>query len=139
MSDNLLNEKTKKASELKELLETKKNELKVIQEEFDTTTSDIIKVLEALEIDSVKMHGFNFYVVEKSSVKTPKDLESKRELFKFLDGKGILEEVVSVNSMTLNSLQKTYAEEAVKEGNLEFVLPGVEEPTYYKQLTLRKI
>jgi hypothetical protein len=100
---------------------------------------ELINILEAMGIDSIKINGFNFFVTESSSVKTPKTLEAKRELFKFLESIGLFEEMVSVNSQTLNSFYRSMAEKAAGEGNLDFKLPGVDEPIPYKTLKLRRI
>lgn len=135
----LLKEKTGRASEIKKTIEEKKAELKLLNEEFDKLETEILSLFEALGIESVKMNDYNFYTSEESSVKTPKTLEDKLLLFDFLKEQGIFNEFVSVNSQTLNSLYKSLAEKALKDGVLEFRLPGVGAPSAYKQLKMRKI
>lgn len=110
-----------------------------LQADLTTVQTEIIRILEASEIDSVKMNGFNFYVEEKESVKVPKTLEDKLALFEYLRSLGLFDEMVSMNSMTLNSFYKTMSEEALAKGILEFRMPGVEAPTSYKQLKMRKV
>lgn len=119
------------AAELDRQLKVSKGNLALVQKQ-------ILETLNALEIDSVKGHGFMFYKTQESSVKTPKTLEDKRALFDFLREKGIFDEMVSVNSQTLNSLYKNLAQEALEQGVLEFNMPGIAEPTNFTKLKMRK-
>jgi len=135
----LLKEKTGRASEIRKEIEEKKAELKVLNGEFEKLEAEILQIFDALEIESIKIHDYNFFTSEESSVKTPKTLEEKLALFEFLKENGIFNEIVSVNSQSLNSLYKSFAEEALKKGILEFSMPGIQPPTTYKQLKMRKI
>ena len=100
---------------------------------------EVLNILEALEIDSVKAHGFNFYKEESMSVKTPKTLEEKEEFFNYLRSQGVFNELVSVNSRTLNSFYKSMAEKAAEDGVLDFKMPGIEEPVPYTKLKMRRM
>jgi len=138
-SNALLQMRTALAAELKISIDRKKLELEKQQEEFLGIQAEIIRILEAMDAESIKIHGFNFYVEEKASVRVPKTIEEKRLLFAYLKEQGLFEEMVSVNSQTLNSFYKSMAEQAAAEGNLDFRIPGVEEPSSYKQLKMRRI
>lgn len=127
------------ATELKLTIEAKKAELERLQGEFATIQLEMINILETLEIDSIKAHGFNFYIEEKYSVKTPKTLEEKKALFDYLKQQGMYDEMVSVNSQTLNSYYKAMSDQAEGQGILDFQMPGIEPPTSYKQLKMRRI
>lgn len=129
---------TKEAAELKEEIAKLEADVKSKKEKFGKLSGTILKTLELMEIDSVRAHGFLFFKELKSSVTTPKTPEDKKELFDFLQEKGIFLEMVSINSMTLNSLYKSLADEAAKEGVLDFKMPGVPEPTTYTNLKLRR-
>lgn len=135
---NELSELTELASELKQSIDKVEGQLKQLKDKQGEVHSKILKVLELSEIDSVKSHGFLFYTQSNSSVKTPKTLDEKLRLFDFLEAKGIFNEIVSVNSQTLNSLYKNLEAEALENGVLEFRMPGVEAPTVYKQLKMRR-
>lgn len=108
------------------------------------------KVVEAMELA-----GKSKYVVEgvgtlyfndKMSVRVPKDIESKKTLFKFLldkYGPTVYWDKVSIHSATLNSFYNQELEafnEASKAGNIngDFNFPGVEAPTAMRSLGLRK-
>lgn len=108
------------------------------------------KVVEAMELA-----GKSKYVVEgvgtlyfndKMSVRVPKDIESKKQLFKFLldkYGPTVYWDKVSIHSATLNSFYNQELEaynEASKAGNVtgDFNFPGVEAPTAMRSLGLRQ-
>lgn len=137
-SDSELARATAKAAELKQEIEVRKRELETMQASFTEVSMEIVKMLETLEIDSIKQHGFTFFIEEKESVKTPKTLEDKKEFFQYLRELGLFEEMVTVNSMTLNSFYKSMSQEAAEKGVLDFRMPGIEEPTAYKTLKLRR-
>jgi hypothetical protein len=137
-SDTLLQMRTALAAELKLDLDKRKIEMERVQAEFTTLQLEIINILESMNIDSVKTHGFNFFIEEKASVKTPKTLEEKRMLFDYLTSQGMFDEMVSVNSMTLNSYYKAMAQQAAEQGILDFKMPGIEEPSMYKTLKMRR-
>lgn len=109
-----------------------------VEARLKTVQGEIMRTLEAMEIDSLKMNGFTFYVEEKESVKTPKTLEEKALFFEYLRQLGLFDEMVGVNSQTLNSFYRAKSEEALGQGVLEFRMPGIEPPTSYKQLKMRK-
>lgn len=107
------------------------------------------KVVEAMELA-----GKSKYVVEgvgtlyfndKMSVRVPKDIESKKLLFKFLldkYGPTVYWDKVSIHSATLNSFyneELAAFNEAAKTGtvNGDFNFPGVEAPTAMRSLGLR--
>lgn len=137
--DSDLAVKTKFAADLKREIEAVEHSLKIREEALKKVSNEIRNVLEAMELDSLKAHGFTFYIEEKESVKTPKTLEEKRLFFEYLQSIGMYDEMVSINSQTLNSLFKTMSEKAAEEGILDFVMPGIEAPTSYKNLKMRKI
>lgn len=136
---DVLKRLTALAADYKIKVEDLSRELSTAQADLTTVQTEITRTLEALGIDSVKMNGFNFYVQENESVKTPKTLEEKQAFFEYLRGLGLFDEMVSVNSMTLNSFYKTMSEEALSKGILEFRMPGIAAPTSYKQLKMRKV
>lgn len=129
---------TKQAAELKDRLSDLQIATKQAQDKYNAITQEILRTLDLMELDSIRAHGFLFYKETKTSVTTPKTVEQKRELFKFLQDSGMFDEMVSVNSQTLNSLYKSLADQAAKNGVLDFKLPGVDEPTIYYNLKLRR-
>lgn len=129
---------TKEAAELKSELEHAETLVSKIKERYNAVTNTILQTLELMDLDSIKAHGFLFYKHNNTSVTTPKTVEDKKLLFDFLEKRGIFMEIASVNSQTLNALYKSLAAEAADEGNFDFKLPGVGEPTTYTTLKLRR-
>lgn len=82
--------------------------------------------LESLELDSYKAKAGTFSFRMKSGFRVPKDLESKKLFFTYLEDKGVFDELVSVNSQTLNSWVQAEIEAAEEAGNFDFQLPGLE-------------
>lgn len=129
---------TKEAADLKLELEHAETLVSKIKERYNAVTNTILQTLELMDLDSIKAHGFLFYKQNNTSVTTPKTAEDKKLLFEFLESKGIFLDIASVNSQTLNSLYKSLAAEAADEGNFDFKIPGVGEPTTYTTLKLRR-
>lgn len=115
--------------ELEERIEALKKPLEEYKKKIEVT-------LQTFGKDSWDSPFGKIEVRTKSSVKIPRDEESKKALFKWLEEKGIYDQVVSVNSMTLNSLYNNEKENAFLEGR-EVVIPGIGPATEYSQLILK--
>lgn len=135
---NTLKSMASKAAELKRQIEDEDKWLKVKKAKLEELGRTMLDTLDAMEIDKFTSHGLLFFKENRSSVTTPKTPEDKELLFNFLKEKGIFYEMAGVNSMTLNSLYKTYEEEALQDGILEFRLPGVPEAKVNTKLKMRK-
>jgi hypothetical protein len=99
------------------------------QDELDLMEERMMLLLEQSGKHDYHGEAGTFYISSRETVKVPKDLDSKRELFDYLRAKGIFEELVSVNSQTLNAFYKAEKKAAEENGNWGFTLPGVGEPT----------
>lgn len=102
---------------------------------------DIVKALEAMELDKQHVPGCGTVYRQKNfSVKVPKDPQSKQLLFSWIaskKGQDVLDNMISVNSMTLNSFYKSELEAAKEEGNVDFKVPGIEVPEVYWSLGMK--
>ena len=110
----------KEASELKGLLESK-----------------MLGALEEADLMRFDAHDVMFLVSNKTSAKTPKSPEEKELFFNYLREQGVYEDMITVNSATLNSYVKTEEALATERGELDFQIPGIA-IDYYKQLSVRK-
>lgn len=119
----------------KEMLEDKAKEASKI---FEAASYDLLQVLEATGLDSIKAHGYTFSPREEMSVKNPQTPEDKEAFFLYLKEQGLFENMISVHSRTLNSMYKSASEDALRRGELEFRIPGIEAPTVFKKLVIRK-
>jgi len=100
--------------------------------------SSIMSYLEALGKDSYKSKAGNVYLSKRLSVKVPKEPQAREEFFSYLKEKGIFEDLITVNSQTLNAFYKEEFEAAITNGATDFKLPGIGEPTYFETLNMRK-
>ena len=122
----------------KEVLEKKKQELEELQKSYDETSTQLMCATEALGLDSFNSLGYTFYLNTKESVRIPKTDEDKQAFFQYLKEQGLFEKMISINSVTLNSLYKAMSHEALEKGILDYRMPGIDEPITYKQLRIRK-
>lgn len=132
--EELLNtayELKKEASELDAQKKKKEAELmelnRIILEEFNR-----------LDKTSYKTNACQVIRVQKQSVKMPKDPDGRGQFFKYLKKLGCFEDLVSINHNTLNAFYKQEFEEAKRQGNFEFEIPGLEAPTLQEYITYRK-
>jgi hypothetical protein len=128
----------KKTSVLKAKKDEHEEIVKGISSELEESKRKILSYMEHFEKDSYKSSGINFIVREDFTVKMPKDLDKKKDLFGYLEERGIFHELISVNHQTLNSFYNAEFEKAKEEGNLDFKVPGIDPPALLKILVLRK-
>jgi len=76
---------------------------------------------------------------ERLTVTLPKTPEDRESFFKYLRDKGLFEDLVTVNSQTLNAFYKKEFEAAAQEGRaVGFKIPGISEPKTVVNLNVRK-
>ena len=98
------------------------------------------QILEHLEEHDLKRFDFGdgkVTIAEKTSVK----MRDKFKFFDWLREKGIFEDIVSVNAMTLNKIYREEKEKAIDEGDASFIiegLPGLSEPQTFRDLRFLK-
>lgn len=105
-----------------------------LNERFRELEAALLAHMDANELDSFKGTRATISKVDYFSVKVPNTLEKKRELFQYLKQLKIHDELVTVNSQTLNSFYKEQMESAKERGEFDFKIPGVEEPTHQPKI-----
>jgi hypothetical protein len=124
-----------KVDELKKILATEQKTLGELQDK-------VLKGLDVLELEKQHIPDYGtVFVRTEYSVKTPKDPESKQQLFEYIRrkyGSDTLLGKQSINSQTLNAFYKEELSLAKQGGNINWKLPGVEEPSAYHKLGTRK-
>jgi hypothetical protein len=120
-----LQKKIDSCFELKELHDEKKKEAAKVWGDYTTTYLEVISMMEQLDLDkfSTKKGTFSFKYDE--SFKTPKTPEDRKAFFDFLKDKGVYDEMVTVNSRTLNSWAKQEVAAAEDEGDFDYQIPGL--------------
>ncbi len=72
------------------------------------------------------------------SWKTPKTPETRNQFFGYLREKGVFDGLISVNANTLSSFAKAEMAAAVERQDIDFAIPGLEEPSYTERVSLRR-
>lgn len=111
---------------------------KLISEELDKAEA---KMLEALTQNDMRQYRSKVGLVSLgffTSVKTPKLDSDKKAFFDYLKSLGLYDQMISVNSTTLNSFYRSKQEEAVAAGNDGFAIPGITEVTVEPRLLFRR-
>jgi hypothetical protein len=123
-----------------EIAELERVTLKPMKERLDNLDSQILEHLTKLDMTSFKSKHGTVVRSNRYSVQTPKTIEEKKEFFRWLNEKGpeVYWSYATVNSQSLNALYKAELEVAKEEGNLEFKIPGIGEPTATPILSRRK-
>lgn len=129
-----LNQMVEQLAQLRAEEETLDLERKKLQMKLDALEGQLMEILEEQGMSSFTAPSGLINLVQKSSVTTPKTLEQKRSLFKYLSDRGVFEELVSVNSQTLNSFYRAEEAMALERGDFDFNLPGVGQPSVRNQL-----
>lgn len=138
MENKILSDKSKEVAEVKKYIDEVEEVLEKAKKKYKELCYQLQNIIEASEIQKFTAHGFTFFIEEKESVSIPKSPEAKEAFFNYLKEMGMFDSMITVHSATLNSTYKSLADAALKEGILEFSIPGIEPPTSYKTLKLRK-
>lgn len=95
-------------------------------------------MLEEAGLDSFKSSEGTIYIQERTSFKVPIEAEKREAFFNYLRSKGAFDSLVTVNYQTLNSYCKQEFENAIKNGDVNFKVPGLDEPTLFREIRMRK-
>jgi hypothetical protein len=105
----------------------------------------ILVHLEQNEMEKFAVKGFGTYFLKSNfSVKVPKLDDDRIAFFGYLKEKGIFEQMITVNSMTLNAWYKQEMDALIERAGKgedvdpDFKIPGIEEPKPWNTLNFRK-
>ena len=134
--------KVKDLWETKAHVDTLKDTLAEATSALESKKLDIMKFMEAMELDKQHVPGCGTVFRQQNfSVKVPKDPAQKKALFDWIashKGQDVLDNMISVNSMTLNSFYKAELAAAQEAGDIKFKMTGIGEPEIYTTLGMRK-
>lgn len=124
----------------REELDGLKDQLAILEEEKRSLEARLVEGLAQCGKERWDLPGGlgTITVVERWSYKTPKTLDQKLQFFDYLKSKGCFEEIVSVNSQTLNAFCKRELDAAIDSGATDFKIPGIEDPSMSQTIQLRK-
>lgn len=115
-----------------------KNELSLLEAKIQALEDAIRETLTACGLSNFKGNAGDVTLVEKSSVRVPKDPESKQAFFEYLRKRDMFDALATVNSQTLNSWYREEESLALERGEFDFKVPGIGEPSVYTELRLRR-
>jgi hypothetical protein len=113
-------------------------ELKTVQEAIDELETKILSIMKENAMPNFKGEFGTISIKNTKSITQPGSLEEKLQLFQYLQGQGIFNEMVNVNSRTLSSWVNKEIEAKEKEGIFGWVPPGLKPPETYASLSVRK-
>lgn len=115
---------------------------KRVYSELQNAQAELASVLESNDLTSYRSaKGINFSYSYQPTIRTPKSIEDKIQLFNFFsekEGKDFAWSVFGINSQTANSIYKEQASIAASEGNFDFKIPGLELGEPLLKFSIRK-
>jgi hypothetical protein len=110
-----------------------------INKELGVLETKAIEVLKELDLKDYRAKVGTITLKEKWSIKVPKTPEEKKLLFGYLTDNELFDTYATVPSVSINALFMDLWEQAKQEGRgAEFKIPGIEQPTMYEKLGVRK-
>lgn len=115
-------------------------QIKPLRAKLAAVDRKILAELERQEISSYKSKYGTVVRSNRFTVPTPKTIEEKTAFFGWLNTKGreVYWQFTTINSQSLNALYKAEMEIAKEQGNFDFKIPGLAEPTFTAGLSRRK-
>ena len=138
MDTNILNEKAARIAELRDIEAELSASKKKITEELEALEMTAINALIEAGLKSYPAPSGMLTVTYRTSVKTPKTPEEKESFYSYLKDKGDYDNLISVNSMKLNSYYKEQMALAIERGDQDFKIPGIEGVTVTPGLSFTK-
>jgi len=133
-----LNELCKKERELEAKKKELKEQLALVNADQGKLQKEIILIMDTNELENHRIKDVGlFYIKNNFSVPVPKG-DAKHEFFNWLKERGMFEDMATINSNTLKAFYKEELAKAIEEGNLNFSIPGLSEPSNYQSIAFRK-
>lgn len=121
----------------KQEIEAQEEVVSKLKAEMEEMKAKLTQHLNDFDKTSYESAFGKIYTSQIMTVPIPKTPESKKEFFEYLKDKG-LDNMITVNSQTLNSWYRTEYKLAQEEGNINFKIPGLEEPFVKQTISFRK-
>lgn len=132
-----LQEKCRLLFEKRKAYEEAKAEATKLLADYSDAEYEITEILLSLEMKSFSSQYGNITLRKKEYYPVPKSTEQKEAIRKYMEDKGIFNELWSIHSQSYNSWVKQELEIA-KEEKRFLNLPGVEAPTISYDLAMKK-
>ncbi len=124
-----------KRSEIEEIQNKLKEETAVLEK----MNLKVLAYLKQLNRDSYKTPKGSVGIQRRTSVTMPKDPEAREKFFSYLKQTNQYNELITVNSQTLNAWYKAEREQAEREQRaLGFEIPGLGQPSTFETIRVTK-
>lgn len=137
-----LEELCQKMRALDDEIEKDEKALSEKNKEYKKLEAQATQWLKELDKTSYKSNHGTVMRVEKWRVNLPQTPEAREEFFNWLKERGLFDQMISVNSNTLNSLYMKEWEVAKESPDptdaLTFSIPGIPEPKLHETVSLRR-
>ncbi len=125
-------------SSLRTKIKELEDEAKKLSEKKKEIERKLLNHMKETGLNQLKGSFGTVSIVHKKSISQPGSFEDKLQFFEYLKEQGIFEQMVSVNSRTLQSWVGKEIEAKEKEGVLGWLPPGIKEPVEYQEVRLTK-
>ena len=132
--DNLCDELAEKKGQIK----AHEAEKKRLSGEVRGLEEQIIAYLESLSKTKHNTARGLFYIKTRTTYATPKDPESRKAFFDYLKSRDVFDDLITVNSQTLNAFAKQELEVAIENEHDDFEMPGLGVPTMQQSIVFKK-
>lgn len=114
-----------------------KEETSLLYRRCEAIENSILRILEAHNLKKFSCEFGNIERRSRTSVKMPTDEGQRKAFLDYLKDKG-MDNLITVNSQTLNSYIKTLVNDAEESGEELILPPGISAPSITYTLSLRK-
>ncbi len=109
-------------------------EVNAESKKLEEMKAKVLAYMEQSGLEKQHIPGYGtLYTISRFTVKVPQG-DAKLSFFEYLKGRGIFETLATIHSQTLNSWYSDELDEAVKQGNVDFKIPGIDEAKNSKSL-----
>ncbi len=133
MMEELANQGFQLREKIKDLGEVEKE----LQDELRLVKGKLLSYLSHFGLTRYTSKAGNVFTKKTYSVRVPKDDTAREQFFGFLKTEGIFDQLITVNSRTLNSLYNERLEAAQAEDKI-YNMPGIEPPTMFEDVSFKK-
>lgn len=122
---------------LKTQIKASEGAIEAMKERIQEIAKRVQAALETHGLQDYQSKHGKFRRVTKFSVKVPKLPEERDAFFQYLREKGIFEELITVNSRTLNAFYNAEKAAAIESGADQFSMPGIGATTPYETVEFK--
>lgn len=124
-----MNKLSERIAELRTKEAEASNAKKLVTQELEANENEMLRLLQENDLPNFRSAFGLASISFRTSVKTPKTSAQKEAFYEFLKTLGVYEQMITVNSATLNSFYKEQLELARERGDDDFTVPGLDEVT----------